>query len=57
MIDLFLQHWILYSIGIYFLIAFIVFLFSRDILKSIFWIFYILGDLLEGLMDGDIDFD
>ncbi len=42
---------------IYFAIAGIVYLFTRDAGKSLFWIFYVLGEVFESVCDGDIDFD
>ena len=45
------------SVVIYFVIAGVVYLFSRDAAKSLFWVFYILGDVIEAIGDSDIDFD
>ena len=47
---------ILLAAAIYFAIAGIIYLFTRDVAKSLFWVFYILGDVIEAIGDSDIDF-
>ena len=51
---------VLLSLGAYLLISAIVYMFTRNVEKSLGWILHLLGAVLDGLSDADwpdIDFD
>jgi hypothetical protein len=51
---------VLWSLGAYLLISAIVYMFTRNVEKSLGWILHLFGAVLDGLSDADwpdIDFD
>jgi len=43
--------YVLIGLGIYVAIGIVVYLFTRDLDKSVFWIFSLLGEILENMGD------